>query len=75
MKNWNGQIRSEVEINHEAWFCGLKFYVDERVLIPRPASELIIDELLEINRVSSPWLADIGTGSGNLWITPIRREA
>jgi release factor glutamine methyltransferase len=47
----------------EAWFYGLKFKVNEQVLIPRPETEelceLIIKE--EPNCIS---LLDIGTGSG-----------
>ncbi len=52
---------------NEAWFGGLKFYVDENVLIPRPETEeladLAIKDVLKNNNQSIAIL-DIGTGSG-----------
>ncbi len=52
---------------NEAWFSGLKFFVDERVLIPRPETEELVNWVLEDlpSPLSSGFkLLDIGTGSG-----------
>lgn len=54
----------------EKEFYGLKFKVNKNTLIPRPESELIIDEIKNILTPNQKiTLADIGTGSGCLAIT------
>lgn len=49
-------------------FMGLSFYVDDRVLIPRADSEIIIEKLLELRDSSKDKvrIADLCTGSGAL---------
>jgi release factor glutamine methyltransferase len=51
---------------NEAWFCGLKFYVDKNVLIPRPETEELVEWVISNCKfpVDTLSILDIGTGSG-----------
>jgi release factor glutamine methyltransferase len=53
-------------ITGETEFCGLKFAVDRRVLIPRPETELLVETVLRqiTNHQSLITIIDVGTGSG-----------
>jgi len=56
----------------EADFFGRSFYVDKHVLIPRPETELLVEEAinqLKHERQNHGTILDIGTGSGCIAIT------
>lgn len=52
-------------------FYKLKFYLTPDVLIPRPETELLVDEVISLTKVSKNSLIvlDLGTGSGNVAIS------
>jgi release factor glutamine methyltransferase len=53
----------------EREFYGRPFYVDSRVLIPRPETEHIVEAALAERLPAAPRLLDVGTGSGCLAVT------
>lgn len=57
-----------------AEFCGLDFRVDERVLIPRPETELLVESAARLalhgrTRADTLNILDLCTGSGNIAIS------
>ncbi len=49
----------------EAWFMGLKFKVDQNVLIPRPETETLVELALNLLKLKTKIkILEIGTGSG-----------
>jgi len=50
----------------EAWFYHMKLKVNEHVLIPRPETEELVEQLIKDrkSRLTDPAILDIGTGSG-----------
>ena len=51
-----------------AEFCGLDLQMREGVLIPRPETEELVRWIVDSNRIASPSILDVGTGSGAIAI-------
>lgn len=69
LQQYTGELLSHKPVQYilqEAWFAGMKLFVDERVLIPRPETEELVEWIVqEVRMLSSPiGILDIGTGSG-----------
>ena len=50
-------------------FYGNNFFVDSRVLIPRPETEILVDFINKLNLQSGEIVIDAGTGSGCIGIS------
>jgi release factor glutamine methyltransferase len=51
-------------LDHSSNFCGCRLYVDERVLIPRPETELLVEQVHRAIGGRPARVLDVGTGSG-----------
>lgn len=56
----------------EQEFMGLDFYVDERVLIPRGDTEVLVEAIIDIYKDKKCKFAEVGTGSGAIAISLVR---
>ncbi len=57
-------------ITNSKEFYGFEFYVNENVLIPRPETELLVDETIDLaKQFDNPAIIDIATGSGCIAIS------
>lgn len=67
----------------EAWFAGMRFFVDERVLVPRPETEELVEEAKreienrksKVESLQPPRVLDVGTGSGCIAISLKKKKS
>lgn len=69
LRNFSERLMQHEPVQYvlnESWFCGLKFYVNKNVLIPRPETEELVEWVLSDNKNSDTKLKilDVGCGSG-----------
>lgn len=57
-------------ITHKQEFMKMDFYVDDKVLIPRPDTEVLVEEVLKVaERINARKILDLCTGSGAIAIS------
>ena len=57
-------------ITHRQEFMKMDFYVDENVLIPRPDTEILVEEVIKIaKRINAKKILDLCTGSGAIAVS------
>lgn len=57
-------------ITHRQEFMKLMFYVDENVLIPRPDTEILVEEVIRISeKINAKKILDLCTGSGAIAVS------
>ncbi len=57
-------------ITHQQEFMKLMFYVDENVLIPRPDTEILVEEVIKLAKsINAKKILDLCTGSGAIAVS------
>ena len=87
LERWRAELLACRPVQYvlgESWFAGMKFFVDERVLIPRPETEELVEWVVaEVSAggdqgsreaTGRPVVLDVGTGSGCIAVTLAKKR-
>ena len=70
-RRMSGEPIAYILRNKEFW--NYNFYVDKNVLIPRPDTEILVEEVIKIIKINSSInILDIGTGSGCILLSILK---